>query len=175
PSPARTTPGVACLRTNPNGLVPPLEEDGFFLGDATPIVRFLAAKCGPGRLEPSDLSARGRASSWMDWHLTVAQPSLTPVFWGLIRTSPEKRDHAAIEAGKVKAIAAMRILDGQLAKTAFVAGETFSMGDIPVGASAYRFRRLIPERPQLANLERWFAGLEQRPAFKEHIAAIPFV
>ena len=58
----------------------------------------------------------------MDWQLTVAHPPLTPVFWGLIRTPPEKRDHAAIEAGKVKCIAAMTILDAHLAKTAFVAG-----------------------------------------------------
>jgi glutathione S-transferase len=165
----------AYLAMNPNGLVPTLEEDGFFLWESNSIVRYLAAKYGPGRLEPTDLRERGRASSWMDWHLTVAHPPLTPVFWGLIRTPPEKRDPAAIEAGKVKSIAAMTILDAQLAKTAFVAGDTFSMGDIPVGASAYRFRRLIPERPPLDNLERWFAGLEQRPAFKEHIAAVPFV
>jgi glutathione S-transferase len=111
----------------------------------------------------------------MDWQLTVAQPALTPVFWGLIRTPSEKRDHAAIEAGKVKTIAAMTILDAQLAKTAFVAGDTLSMGDIPVALMAYRFRRLVPERPALDNLERWFAAIEQRPAFKQHVLAIPFV
>jgi glutathione S-transferase len=97
------------------------------------------------------------------------------VFWGLIRTPPEKRDHAAIEAGKVKCIAAMTILDAHLAKTAFVAGDTLSMGDIPVALMAYRFRRLVPERPALDQLERWFAAIEQRPAFKQHVLAIPFV
>src|SRR5262245_48275176 len=139
----------AYLAMNPNGLVPTLEEDGFFLWESNSIVRYLAAKFGPGRLEPSDLQARGRASSWTDWQLHVAAPALTPVFWGLIRTPPEKRDHAAIDAGKVKSIAAMKLLDAQLAKSAFVAGDSFSIGDIPVGTMAYRFRRLIPERPAL--------------------------
>ena len=97
------------------------------------------------------------------------------MFWGLVRTPPEKRDHAAIEAGKVKTIAAMKILDAQLAKTAFVADDALSMGDIPVALMAYRFRRLVPERPPLDHLERWFATIEQRPAFKEHVLAIPFV
>jgi glutathione S-transferase len=97
------------------------------------------------------------------------------VFWGLIRTPPEKRDHAAIEAGKVKCIAVMKILDAQLDQTPFVAGDTLSMGDIPVALMAYRFRRLVPERPPLENLERWFAEIEQRPAFKQHVLAIPFV
>ena len=71
--------------------------------------------------------------------------------------------------------AAMRILDAQLGKTKFVAGDSFSMGDIPVGLIAYRYRRLVEERTGLGNLERWFVGLEQRPAFKEHVLAIPFV
>jgi glutathione S-transferase len=164
----------AYLAMNPNGLVPTLEEDGFLLWESNAIVRYLSGKYGPGRLEPSDLHERARAGSWMDWQLTVALPALTPVFWGLIRTPPEQRDHAAIEAGKVKSLAAMKMLDAQLAKTAYIAGDTFSMGDISVGAMAYRFRRLMPES-KLENLERWFAGIEQRPAFNEHVAAIPFV
>ena len=76
---------------------------------------------------------------------------------------------------RLKTIAAIKILDAQLAKTAFVAGDTLSMGDIPVALMAYRFRRLVPERPPLDHLERWFGAIEQRPAFKEHVLAIPFV
>ena len=165
----------AYLAMNPNGLVPTLEEDGFLLWESNSIVRYLAAKYGAGKLEPADPRSRARASSWMDWQLTVAHPPLTPVFWGLIRTPPEKRDHAAIEAGKVKCIEVMKILDAHLAKTAFVAGDTLCMGDIPVALMAYRFRRLVPERPPLDHLERWFAAIEQRPAFKQHVLAIPFV
>jgi glutathione S-transferase len=165
----------AYLAMNPNGLVPTLEEDGFLLWESNSIVRYLAAKYGVGTLEPADFQARAQASSWMDWQLTVAAPALTPVFWGLIRTPADKRDHAAIEAGKVKTLAAMKILDAQLAKTSFVAGDTLSMGDIPVALMAYRFRRLMPERSGLDHLERWFTAIEQRPAFKEHVLAIPFV
>jgi glutathione S-transferase len=166
----------AYLAMNPNGLVPTLEEDGgFVLWESNSIVRYLAAKFGAGKLEPKDGRERARASSWMDWQLTVMGPALTPVFWGLIRTPPEKRDPAAIEAGKVKSTAAMKILDAQLGKHAFVAGDALSMGDIPVALMAYRFRRLVPERSGLANMERWFADIEQRPAFKEHVLAIPFV
>src|SRR5438045_4722157 len=116
----------AYLAMNPNGLVPTLEEDGFLLWESNSIVRYLAAKYGVGTLAPADMQAQARASSWMDWQLTVAAPAITPVFWGLIRTPPEKRDHAAIEAGKVKTIAAMQMLDAQLAKSAFVAGDTLS-------------------------------------------------
>ena len=165
----------AYLAMNPNRLVPTLQDDGFVLWESNSIVRYLAAKHSAGKLEPADLRSRARASSWMDWQLTVAGPALTPVFWGLVRTPPEKRDHAAIESGKIKTIAAMKVLDAQLAATAFIAGDALSMGDIPVALMAYRFRRLVPERPQLDHLERWFTTIEQRPAFKQHVLAIPFV
>lgn len=164
----------AYLAMNPNGLVPTLEEDGFVLWESNAIVRYLAGKYGPGGLEPSDLHERARAGSWMDWQLTVALPAITPVFWGMIRTPPEKRDHAAIDTGKVKTVRAMKMVDAQLTKTAYIAGGMFSMGDISVGTVAYRFRRLMPDE-KLEHLERWFAAIEQRPAFKEHVAAIPFV
>jgi glutathione S-transferase len=90
----------AYLAMNPNGLVPTLEDDGFMLWESNAIVRYLAGKYGAGAIEPAELRARSRANSWMDWKLRVANQTLTPVFWGLVRTPPEKRDHAAIEAGK---------------------------------------------------------------------------
>ena len=165
----------AYLAMNPNGLVPTLEEDGFVLWESNSIVRYLAGKFSPGGLEPADPRERARAHSWMDWQLSVAGPALRGMFWGLIRTPPEKRDHAAIDASREESTAAMKILDAQLAKTPFVAGGSFSIGDIPVALVAYRFRRLVPERSGLDNLERWFAGIERRAAFREHVLAIPFV
>ena len=37
---------------------------------------------------------------------------------------------------------------------------------------AYRFRQLCPERPNMRHLERWYASLQQRKAFQEHVEAI---
>ncbi len=93
----------------------------------------------------------------MDWQLTVAGPAIFQAFWGLIRTPAEKRDMAAIAESQRKTTEAMIMLDAQLGRTAYVAGERFSMGDIPVGVMAYRFRVLCPERPEMPHLERWFA------------------
>jgi glutathione S-transferase len=161
------------LAMNPNSLVPTLEdEDGFTLWESNSIVRYLAAKHG-GTLEPKDAHVRAKAQQWMDWQLSVMGLAITPVFWGLVRTPPEKRDQAAIDAGKEKTTAACKILDAQLAKTRFVAGDEFSYGDIPVGVMTRRYMELVPERPKMANFERWFAEFSQRPAFKEHCGGIP--
>jgi len=164
----------AYLAMNPNGLVPTLEEeDGFLLWESNTIVRYLAAKHKAAVLEPADLRTRALASKWMDWQLSVAGPAIFECFWGLIRTPPEKRNHAAIEESKKKTTAAVAIMDQQLAKTAYLAGAEFSYGDIPVGIIAYRYRQLVPERPALPNFERWYGAISARQAFKDHVAAVP--
>jgi glutathione S-transferase len=167
----------AYLAKNPNGLVPTLEEaDGALLWESNAIVRYLAAKHaaehGASVLEPADLHARARANAWMDWQLSVLAPAITPCFVGMIRTPPEKRDYAAIEASKHKTTEAIAILDGALGKSAFVAGDAFSYGDIPAAVMANRYRQLVPERPALRNFERWFAAIAARPAFKDEVAAV---
>ncbi len=164
----------AYLAMNPNGLVPTLEEeDGFLLWESNTIVRYLAAKYKSTILEPADVRTRAHASKWMDWQLSVAGPAIFECFWGLIRTPPEKRNHAAIEESKKKTAAAMAILDKQLEKTRYLAGDGFSYGDIPVGIIAYRFRQLVPDRPPMSNFERWFAEISSRQAFKDHVGAVP--
>src|SRR5450755_1013587 len=128
------------LAMNPNSLVPTLEEeDGFTLWESNSVVRYLAAKHDKnGVLEPKDPKQRALASQWMDWQLSVVGPAITPCFWGLIRTPVEKRDATAIKTSQDKTTDAMKILDAQLAKMAFVAGPAFSYGDIPVGVMCYR-------------------------------------
>jgi glutathione S-transferase len=163
----------AYLALNPNGLVPTLEDGDMVLWEANSILRYLASLHGKATLEPADPKARALASQWMDWQLSVLGPAIHETFWGLVRTPPEKRNLPAIETSKVKTTAAIKILDAQLAKTAYVAGDEFSMGDIPVGVFGYRFHTLVTERPPLPNFERWFAAISARPAFRDHILSMP--
>ena len=165
---------AAYLAMNPNSLVPTLEEeDGFILWESNSIIRYLAAKHANRTLEPADLKTRALAQKWMDWQLSVMAPAITPVFWGLIRTPSDKRDNNAITAGKEKTIAAAKIMDAQLGKTRHLAGGEFSYGDIPVGIMIYRYMQLIPERPATPDLDRWYAVISSRPAFKEQVATVP--
>jgi glutathione S-transferase len=165
------------LAMNPNGLVPTLEEDdGFLLWESNSIVRYLAGKHDrSGVIEPRDPKQRALASQWMDWQLSVLGPAIGPAFWGLIRTPEEKRDHAAIKASQEKTTKSMAMLDAQLGKTAFVAGPDFSYGDIPVGIMCYRFIQLVPNRPPMPNLDRWYAAISGRKAFQDHVGSIKLV
>ena len=165
----------AYLAMNPNGLVPTLEEeDGFLLWESNSVVRYLAGKHDrSGVLEPKDTKQRALASQWMDWQLSVVGPAIHHAFWGLIRTPPEKRDTAAIKTSQEKTTDAMKMLDARLSKTQYVAGTSFSYGDIPVGIMCYRFVQLVPERPSMPNLDRWYEVISKRKAFQDHVGAIP--
>jgi glutathione S-transferase len=163
------------LAMNPNGLVPTLEEeDGFLLWESNSIIRYLAGKHDKaGVLEPKDAKARALASQWMDWQLSVVSPAITPAFWGLIRTPADKRDLAAIKTAQDKTTAAMQIMDAQLAKTKFLAGDAFCYGDIPVGVMCYRYRQLVPGRPATPHLDRWYDAIASRKPFQDHVGSIP--
>ena len=159
------------LRMNPTALVPTIDDDGFVLWESHTIVRYLAAKHGMGSLCPSDLQARADAERWMDWAFTL-QAAMRNVFWGLIRTPPDKRDHKAIEEGRNKSAELLAIPEKILAGRQFITGKTFTMADIPLGCEVQRWIRLPGERSAFPNVEAWFERLRARPPFRK-IVDIP--
>jgi glutathione S-transferase len=151
---------------NPNGLVPTIEDDGFVVWESNTILRYLAAEHSPGDLWPLDVKARADADRWMDWASSSLWPQLVRLFRMFMRTAPEQRDPAAIEAARRDSLEMLTILDAHLARSAFVGGARFTMGDIAVGSPVWRWFALPVERPALPALQRWFDTLAQRPAFR---------
>jgi glutathione S-transferase len=158
-------------KMNPNSVVPTIDDDGFVLWESHAIVRYLAAKHGAGTLWPADLRQRADSDRWMDWTYTF-QASLRTVFWGLVRTPPEKRDMKAIEEARGKCGELLAIPDQYLSNRPYLAGNSLTIGDIPLGCHVHLWMRLPIERPARANLERWFDRLCARPAYKK-IVDIP--
>ena len=154
---------------NPNRLVPTIDDDGVVLWESNVIVRYLAAKHAPGTLMPADPAARARAEMWMDWQQTTVMPGLGPLFLGLIRTPPEKRDPNAIKKAADTVEAALRTLDAHLAGRAYVSGDSLTVADIPVGCATYRWYALPAEHADLPNLRAWYDRLKDRPAFARHV------
>ncbi len=154
------------LRLNPNGLVPTISDGGFVLWESNVIVRYLAARHGTGTLYPENLAKRADADRWMDWQMGTLWANFRPAFVGLIRTPPEKRDHAYTAAAIRKTAENLTILDAHLAARDYVTGPAFTMADIPLGATAYRWFRLDIERPPMPNLEAWYERLCARAPYQ---------
>ena len=57
----------------------------------------------------------------------------------------------------------------RLAPRSFIAADSLTIGDIPLGCLVYRWYALdIPHRA-LPNLRRWYDGLTERPGFRRHV------
>ncbi|TDR94496.1 glutathione S-transferase family protein [Enterovirga rhinocerotis] len=157
---------------NPNPLVPTLEEDGFTLWESNVIVRYLCAKHAAGTLYPEDLRVRADAERWMDWQTTNATAAMRDVFWNLVRLKPEERDAAATAKSTEASESKARILDAHLATRPYMAGDTFTMADIPIGLHLNRWYLLPIERPDLPHARAYCERVRARPGAKT-VMALP--
>lgn len=150
---------------NPNGLVPVLvEADGFTLWESNAILRYLAAKHDAGGLWPSDLRVRADADRWMDWQAMTLMPAMGPAFHGFVRTPEDRRDHAAVETARERTEALFAILEVALEGRDYVAGDRFTMGDIPIGCAVHRWMNMPVPRPRRPAVERYYDRVRARSA-----------
>jgi glutathione S-transferase len=82
---------------------------------------------------------------------------------GLVRTPPEQRDPAAIAAGISACEALFAMLDDELAKTPWLSGEQFGLGDIAVAPFVYNLLSILDSWQPRPHLQRWYQQISQRP------------
>lgn len=152
------------LALNPNGLVPLIEDEetGIVLWESNAIVRYLCARHAPGELYPEALTERFEAEQWMDWQQTTLNPAGRDAFVQWVRTPAAQRDDALIAASVAMTEPLMAMLDNHLSRQPFMAGERFTMADIPVGCEVHRWWGLPQERPARPHLERWYQAVSTR-------------
>lgn len=155
---------------NPNGTVPTIDDQGLILWDSIAIVGYVASKYGPEPLYGNSSEVFARALQWMSWTNEYLEPLLHTLVMELVRLVPDQRSPAALEAARKTTIERLEILDRHLSTQPYLADDTFSMGDIPAGATVYRWLLFDLERPAMPHLEDWQNRLQDRPAFKELIA-----
>ena len=154
---------------NPNRKVPTLEDGGLVLWESNVIVRYLSATYGLGTLCPEDPGQRALSDQWMDWQQTTVHGDVTYLFWGVVRNSPDHKDPKRIAAALKNLDGIWKLFDRHLADRQFVAGDSLTMGDIPIGCAAWRWFNLEIERPDVSNVAAWHQRLTQRPGFKAHV------
>ena len=159
----------AYRKMNPNGLVPTMKDGDFILWESNSIMRYLNAKYGSGKLLPVNPQGMAVANRWMDWQLSTFNAIIVPLFWSLVRTPSDKRDAKVVQSALEKTTKAWQIVEKELAQNRFLAGEEFSLGDIPLGVWAYRWFNLPIERPEQPNITRWYERLKQRRPYQNHI------
>jgi glutathione S-transferase len=157
-------------KLNPNGRVPTLEDGDLVLWESNSICRYLAMQYGGEAIYPSEPRLRAGIDRWLDWQLSTLGPVDVPVFWGTIRTPPEKHDPEAIMANVKKLADVMQILEERLASRQYVEGDQISLADLVLGIFVYRYvKNPYIRRPAQPKLEAWCERLRVRPSYKQHV------
>ncbi|HEY1426637.1 MAG TPA: glutathione S-transferase N-terminal domain-containing protein [Caulobacteraceae bacterium] len=154
---------------NPHGRVPVLKDGEAAIWESNVIVRYLCGAYSPGVLCPTRPAERAELEAWIDWEQTTLQPAIMGYFWGFYRTPAPLRDAARNRECEEAAGAAIRILDSWLQHRPFIAGEAFSMADIPAGTLMFRYFEIDIERPEAPAVAAWRARLAERAPYREHV------
>jgi GST-like protein len=153
----------AFVAINPNSKTPALEDDGVRVFDSNAILLYLAEKTGKF-LPENTLKARAELLSWMMFIASGIGPySGQAVHFK--HFAPKGLDYA-VERYRFEARRHYGILDAQLAKGAYLLGETYTIADM----SAWGWARVVPfilgenAWDTLPHLKGWFDRISARPA-----------
>ena len=168
-----STPGdldsEAFVALNPHARIPVIKDASAIIWESNSIVRYLGASYAPGSLWPEEVIERSLAERWMDWELSKLQPDFMDLFWGYYRTPPDSRNHQAIAMAQQRCAQHFDQLNRQLEFQPYLAGESFTMGDIPCAVSLYRYFHMGLEVEQCEHVLQWYQRLAQRSAYVDTI------
>ena len=160
------------LQLNPNGLVPVIKDNELVLWESHAILRYLSKKHDiSDTFYPKSVHQSAKIDQWLDWYNTTAWPAMRPLFWGLIRTKPEERNLTELEKTRIQMSSILNILDDQLKSSTWVAGDHFTIADLPLALIAFRWFNLPIEREEYQHLSRWFKQIELRPGYIKYASA----
>lgn len=151
---------------NPNALIPVILDDDFVLWESNTIIRYLANAYGGEALYPVSPRQRARVDQWIDWQATELNTAWRYAFMSLVRHSPAHQDPMLLAAACKGWEYTMGLLNQQLEKTgAYVAGEHFSLADIPIGLSVNRWYETPLEHAEFPAVRAYYERLTGRKGY----------
>jgi len=166
----RSTDEPEFRRVSNFGVVPVIDDDGFILRESNTIVRYLCTKHARPDLYPTGLQPRAIVESWMDWGSTDFYMGARTVFLGLSAKVPAFQDAKLIDAGITDWTRQMQRLDAELgAHGPFLAGASFTIGDIPAGIVVNRWYSIDFAKPEFPAVKRYYDRLAERPPYRTHV------
>lgn len=157
------------LSMNPNGKVPVLTDGAFTLWESNAILCYVASKDPARRLLPADPTQRAKIDQWLFWQTSHLSPSIGKIayerFWKA-KQGLGAPDEAAIQAAMPEVTRYLSVLDGQLSRTQWVAGNDLSIADFACCAAFMQRSDIKLELGAYPNVTRWLEAIESRASWK---------
>lgn len=166
----RSTDEAEFKRVSNFGVVPVIDDDGFILRESNTIVRYLCAKHDRCDIYPTDLKTRATVESWMDWGSQDLYAGARLVSLGLSAKIAAFQEPRMIETAIVDWTKQMQRLDDELtARGPHLAGQAFTVADIPAGIIVNRWYCIDFTKPVLPAVAAYYDRLAERPPYVEHV------
>jgi glutathione S-transferase len=154
------------LAINPRGRVPAIVDDGFALFESLAITLYLSRKTG--KLWPKDVRGEGVAFQWTMWAATEVEGALGGWFYHTRFLPEAERKPEVAQESAAKLPRRFDVLEGALAQSPWLAGDSFGIADLNVAAVTYRAPAFGLERwPRIAD---WHRRCYARPAAQRAVA-----
>jgi glutathione S-transferase len=150
------------LAKNPMGSVPVLETDsGEYLPESNAILAFLAEG---SPYMPREGMPRAQVMRWLMFEQRYIQTSISRLrYWTLTgKLGQFSRDVATAQALGNRAL---DVLDGELGKRPFIAGDTYTIADISIFAYSHVAADAEFDLSARRNLTEWFDRVRHQPGF----------
>ena len=160
-SPGTRTP--AYLALNPNGRVPTIEDDGFVLSESMAINLYLAKKHG-SPLYPADPRHEALCWQWSLWETDrLDRQIVNYANHSAVLPEAERKPEVAAAAW-AEMVPALDVLEGALARSGWLVGNSFTIADLNVAAALYR--GLTLDLSRWPRVTAWLKACWDRPAAK---------
>jgi glutathione S-transferase len=158
------------LALNPNGRAPVLEHDGYALWESNAIVEYLASLKGA---LPQDTKARLAVTKWLYWESAHWDPACAIFAFERVVKALFNRGEpvqSEIDRGTEAFSRIAPVLEGTLAKHRYIAGETFTVADLALGASMAIAAQARFPLDECRAIQRWKADLKALPSWTKTVA-----
>src|SRR5689334_20675183 len=168
---AQRAPGHVAL--NPNARAPVLQDGEFVLWESNAIVEYLASLKPDSGILPQQARARLNITKWMYWESAHWDPACSIfAFENVVKAifGMGEVDAREIQRGNQLFERTAKVLDSELQKYRYVAGDRFTAADISVGAFMS-----ISDAAQLpleafAGIRRWAEDIRALPSWQKTAA-----
>lgn len=148
------------LALNTFGQVPVIDDNGTVVSDSNAILVYLAKKYGNGRWLPEDPLGAARVQRWLS--VAAGQLAFGPAAARLITVFGARFNAEEVLA---RAHALFQVMESELAKSPFLAGDSATIADI----ANYTYIAHAPEGnvslQDYPHLRAWLARIEALPGF----------
>jgi glutathione S-transferase len=158
----------AFLAMNPNGKVPVLEDEGFYLWESNAIICYLAAKKPESGLMLTDPRGMAAMHQWLQWQASTFSGSIHEVMMETVyaRFLNRSKDEQKYAAGLEKVRRDLGVLEKSLDGKECLCGK-LSLADFSIVSNLLMRKQMGVELEGFPNVKSWVARLEARESVRK--------